>query len=215
MSDILIFYATFIRLFLSQPRTVSRQTPKICLSVHSGYARQSFEETHAGLYTLLTSDKNFANHVERKYRLKQYEQEGEFFMTANERWFHLIGFIDALIWFYRGNLFKDPDTLQQELADAYCSDDEPPDEENIADYKATLEGMVRETAQVTNHQFDWWFDFSPPKGYITARPTERCRKHFYWSAIKRYYRNLLFSILLPALLYTSVQSQYLHYIFHQ
>ena len=40
---------------------------------------------------------------------------------------------------------------------------------------------------VTNHQFNWWFDFSPPKGYITTRPTGRCHKHFYWSAIKRYY----------------------------
>lgn len=58
---------------------------------------------------------------------------------------------------------------------------------------------------VTNHQFNWWFDFSPPKGYITTRPTGRCHKHFYWSAIKRYYQNLLFLILLPALLYTSVQ----------
>ena len=92
------------------------------------YACQSFKETHAGLYTLLTSVKNFANHMERKYRLKQHEQEGEFFMTANERWFHLIGFNDALIWFYRGNLLKDPDTLQQELADTYCSDAEPLDE---------------------------------------------------------------------------------------
>lgn len=41
--------------------------------------------------------------------------------------------------------------------------------------------------KVTNHQFNWWFDFSPPKGYITTRPTGRCHKHFYWSAIKRYY----------------------------
>ena len=42
-------------------------------------------------------------------------------------------------------------------------------------------------SKVTNHQFNWWFDFSPPKGYITTRPTGRCHKHFYWSAIKRYY----------------------------
>lgn len=111
-----------------------------------GCSCQSFEETHAGLYTLLTSVKNFANHVERKYRLKQYEQEGEFFMTANERWFHLIGFIDALIWSYRGNLLKNPDTLQQELADTYCSDKEPLDENDTADYKAALESMEKEHA---------------------------------------------------------------------
>ena len=48
------------------------------------------------------------------------------------------------------------------------------------------------TYLVTNHQFNWWFDFSPPKGYITTRPTGRCHKHFYWSAIKRHLLNLLF-----------------------
>ena len=52
------------------------------------YAYSSFEYAHAGLYTLLKSDKNFVNHMERKYRLKQYEQSGDFYMTANERWFH-------------------------------------------------------------------------------------------------------------------------------
>ena len=89
--------------------------------VLKGYAYQSFEETHAGLYTLINSDKNFLNHVEIKYRLKQYQQKGNFFMTANERWFHLIGFIDALIWFYWGNFLKDPETLQQELIDTYLN----------------------------------------------------------------------------------------------
>ena len=39
------------------------------------YAHESFEETYAGLYTRINSDKNFVNHVERKYRLKQYEQD--------------------------------------------------------------------------------------------------------------------------------------------
>lgn len=47
--------------------------------------------------------------------------------------------------------------------------------------------IISIVALVTNHQFNWWFDFSPPKGYITTRPTGRCHKHFYWSAIKRYY----------------------------
>lgn len=46
---------------------------------------------------------------------------------------------------------------------------------------------ILQLIEVTNHQFNWWFDFSPPKGYITTRPTGRCHKHFYWSAIKRYY----------------------------
>ena len=56
--------------------------------------------------------------------------------------------------------------------------------------------------KVSNHQFNWWFAISPPKGYVTARPKGRCHKHFYWSAIKRYFLNLLFSILLLVLLYT-------------
>ena len=37
-----------------------------------------------------------------------------------------------------------PDTLQQELAGTYCSDAEPLDEEDIADYKVALESMERE-----------------------------------------------------------------------
>lgn len=83
------------------------------------YAYSSFENAHAGLYTLLKSDKNFANHMERKYRLKQYEQSGDFYMTANERWFHLIGFIDAIVSFQRGNLFKTFSGLKSPLREVY------------------------------------------------------------------------------------------------
>ena len=54
---------------------------------------------------------------------------------------------------------------------------------------------------VSNHHFKWWFIISPPKGYATARPKGQYLKYFYWSAIKRYFLNLLFSILLLALLY--------------
>ena len=97
---------------------------------------------------MLNSDENFRNHVERKYRLNQYQKEGEFFMTANERWFHLIGFIDALIWFNRGNLFKDVVTLQQELTNTYYGDGESLDEEDIADYNAALESMKIEQAML-------------------------------------------------------------------
>ena len=37
---------------------------------------------------------------------------------------------------------------------------------------------------------------------VAARPIGRCRKHYYWSATKRYFANPLSLILLPALLYT-------------
>ena len=40
------------------------------------------------------------------------------------------------------------------------------------------------------------------RAIVTARPKGRYRKHFCWPAIKRYYSNLLVSILLLALLYT-------------
>ena len=40
------------------------------------------------------------------------------------------------------------------------------------------------------------------RAIVTTRPKGRYRKHFCWPAIKRYYSNLLVSILLLALLYT-------------
>ena len=49
-----------------------------------------------------------------------------------------------LIWFYRGDFLKDPETLKQELIDAYYGGDESPDEEDIADYKLDLEILERE-----------------------------------------------------------------------
>jgi len=68
----------------------------------------SFEECYAGLNLLLYTDKNFKEFMERKYRLNAYKEEGEFYMTANERNFHLIGFIDAIIYLSRaGILFPD------------------------------------------------------------------------------------------------------------
>ena len=64
----------------------------------------SFEECYAGLNLLLYTDKNFKAFVERKYRLNAYKEEGEFYMTSNEKFFHLIGFIDAVIFLERGGV---------------------------------------------------------------------------------------------------------------
>ena len=50
------------------------------------------------------------------------------------------------------------------------------------------------------------------RGIVTARPEGRYRKHFYWSAIKRYFLNLLFEILLLALLYTFELLHLLYYL---
>lgn len=73
----------------------------------------SFEECYAGLNLLLYTDKNFKAFVERKYRLNAYKEDGEFYMTANERFFHLIGFIDAVIFLERaGILFPDHESAR-------------------------------------------------------------------------------------------------------
>lgn len=45
-------------------------------------AQFSFEECYAGLNLLLYTDKNFSKLMERNYRLKQYYEEGDFFMTV-------------------------------------------------------------------------------------------------------------------------------------
>lgn len=65
----------------------------------------SFEECYAGLNILLYNDSNFKPFVERSYRLQVYDSEGEFYMTTNERFFHTIGFIDAIIWMERSGYF--------------------------------------------------------------------------------------------------------------
>ena len=46
--------------------------------------------------------------------------------------------------------------------------------------------------------------YKPSKGLCYCSPQRAMSQAFYWSAIKRYFLNLLFSILLLVLLYTSV-----------
>lgn len=81
-------------------------------------AQFSFEECYAGLNTLLYNEPNFIAFVERKYRLKAYKEEGEFYMTANEHFFHTIGFIDAVIWLERsGYILQDNRYVSKSLND--------------------------------------------------------------------------------------------------
>lgn len=81
-------------------------------------AQFSFEECYAGLNTLLYNEPNFRAFVERKYRLKSYKEEGEFYMTANERFFHTIGFIDAVLWLERsGYILQDNPYVCKTLQD--------------------------------------------------------------------------------------------------
>jgi len=79
------------------------------LDVLKKVAMKNFKNYHAGLYTLLKTEKYLAKMIERSYRLKAFENEHEFYMTANERIFHLIGFMDAIIYFSRSGLFDEND----------------------------------------------------------------------------------------------------------
>ena len=91
----------------------------------------SFEECYAGLNILLYNDPNFKSCVERNYRLKVYASEGEFYMTANERFFHTIGFVDAVIWLERSgyllpknersNVLDSHENLEKVLLHGTCS----------------------------------------------------------------------------------------------
>lgn len=48
-------------------------------------AKESFEECYAGLKIVLANDRHFKAFMERRYRLKAYEEQHDFYMTANER----------------------------------------------------------------------------------------------------------------------------------
>ena len=55
---------------------------------------------------MLINHDYFAEYVDKNYRVSEYEVNQEFFMTSNERYFHLIGFMVAIIWLHRTNFFK-------------------------------------------------------------------------------------------------------------
>ena len=67
-------------------------------------AKSSFEDCYHGLNIALESDPQFKKYMERNYRVQVYERENDFYLTANERNFHLIGFMDAIICLERMGL---------------------------------------------------------------------------------------------------------------
>lgn len=77
-------------------------------------AQFSFNEWHAGLNALLNTHEHFTEYVDRNYRVLEYEVNRKFFMTSNERYFHLIGFMDAIIWLHRTNFFS-PTNIDDDL----------------------------------------------------------------------------------------------------
>ena len=68
-------------------------------------AHDAMHNAYAGLYTMLRSDKSFSSRIERNYRLKSFYENHDFYLTANERQIHLMGFIDAIIWLERSGYF--------------------------------------------------------------------------------------------------------------
>ena len=112
-------------------------------------AYQSFESPQAGLHTLVKSDENFVRFVERRSRLKYYEQGGDFFMTANEKYFHLIGFIDALLYFYCSNYLKDVEEVKESIT-KYFQSIGPLDDEDRSDLQTALEEAETEFG-ILNH----------------------------------------------------------------
>ncbi len=64
----------------------------------TSFAFDTYLKRKAGLSYSLQFNKSFSSIMEKNYRMKQYKENGELFMTSNERLFHLIGFIDGLSW---------------------------------------------------------------------------------------------------------------------
>ena len=68
------------------------------------------------------------------------------------------------------------------------------------------ESCLEQAYQVTNHHFKWWFELTPQGAFVTCTPERReLQALLLATARKRLLHYLLFLILLPALLYTSVQ----------
>ena len=103
-------------------------------------ANYSYDEWHAGLNAMLNSHEHFARYVDKNYRLSQYDENGDFYMPANEHYFHLIGFMDAIIWLHRTHVFRSRET---DCSDVY----EPEDVEE----RAIWEQAIKEEKSV--HSF--------------------------------------------------------------
>lgn len=64
-------------------------------------AMSFFDNYHAGLNAFLSTDKKFKKYFEYNERIPAFKKTGEFFISQNERNFHLIGFMDAILWLGR------------------------------------------------------------------------------------------------------------------
>ena len=64
----------------------------------SKFASDTYFKRKTGLKYTLDFNHDFEKYVEKNYRINQFKENGDLFMTSNEKYFHLIGFIDALSW---------------------------------------------------------------------------------------------------------------------
>ena len=64
----------------------------------SAFASDAYLKRKVGLRYTMDFNQDFEKYVEKNYRINQLRENGSLFMTSNEKYFHLIGFIDALSW---------------------------------------------------------------------------------------------------------------------
>ncbi|GHU68088.1 hypothetical protein AGMMS49983_20250 [Clostridia bacterium] len=64
-------------------------------------AHGTYFDYQAGVYTVAHNDKGFKKYMDKPYRFPFYEKGEELYMTHNEKYFQLIGFIDAIVWLSR------------------------------------------------------------------------------------------------------------------
>jgi len=106
-------------------------------------ADDTMHNTYAGLHTMLRSDKDFHKKIERNYRLKSFYENHDFYLTASERQIHLMGFIDAAIWFSRSGYFAN-----QHEDD--CDDELEIDDEDAAEIEKRLAQAAMEHEAIQN-----------------------------------------------------------------
>ena len=78
--------------------------------------QNSYQTDGKGLNMMQELDNSFANSVDKPYRLKDLKENGHFQMTPNERFFHTIGFLDALNWLHK-NGYINYEEVDYDLSD--------------------------------------------------------------------------------------------------
>ncbi|ADU27214.1 hypothetical protein [Ethanoligenens harbinense] len=123
---------------------MNRETYKTMQSI----AKESFEECYAGLKIALANDRHFKAFMERRYRLKSYEEQHDFYMTANERNFHMIGFLDAVIWMEHSGMILWNQTVPPEKNSEDEGECESETEEERAYIESLQEKAVKERCAI-------------------------------------------------------------------